>query len=73
SMSIFIDPPSLAELQRRLATRGTETPESLQARINKATFERSFKQHFNFIILNEDLSKAQQEAQLLVQKFLSGN
>lgn len=72
-MSIFIDPPSLAELQRRLATRGTETPESLQARINKATFERSFKQHFNFIILNEDLAKAQQEAQLLVQKFVSGN
>ena len=72
SLSIFIDPPSLSELHRRLAGRGTETPESLQARINKATFEQSFKQHFNSIILNEDLSKAQQEAQKLVQKFLSG-
>ena len=38
SMSIFIDPPSIDELRRRLDSRGTETPESLQARVNKASF-----------------------------------
>ena len=45
--TVFIEPPSLEELKRRLESRGTETPESLQARINKASYELSFKDHFN--------------------------
>ena len=71
SMSIFIDPPSIDELRRRLDSRGTETPESLQARVNKASFEISFKQHFNHIIVNDDLEKACRLASGLVSAFLA--
>src|SRR6195952_3553774 len=58
SLSLFIEPPSVQELKRRLLTRGTETAESLQARVNKAAYEISFKQHFNHVIVNENLEKA---------------
>jgi len=71
SMSIFIDPPSIDELRRGLDSRGTETPESLQARVNKASFEISFKQHFNHIIVNDDLEKACRLASGLVSAFLA--
>ncbi len=71
SMSIFIEPPSIDELRRRLGSRGTETPESLQARVNKASYEISFKQHFNHIIVNDDLEKACRLASELVTAFLA--
>ncbi|MBS1975225.1 MAG: guanylate kinase, partial [Bacteroidetes bacterium] len=44
SLSLFIEPPSIDELKARLLSRGTETEESLNARINKASYEISFKQ-----------------------------
>ena len=70
SLTIFIEPPSVAELKRRLESRGTETEESLQARVNKASYEISFKHHFNEIIVNDDLTKACAEADSMVQRFL---
>jgi len=70
SLSIFIEPPSLAELSRRLHSRGTETPESLDARINKATYEMSFKGEFDHVILNDNFELACQEAERLVRSFL---
>lgn len=72
SMSIFIDPPSLTELSRRLHARGTETPESLDARLNKASYEMSFKGEFDHIVLNDDLQKACAETEQLVRNFLQG-
>ena len=53
SLSLFIEPPSLDELRHRLEARGTETPESLLARINKASFELSLKNKFDHIIVND--------------------
>ncbi len=70
SMSIFIEPPSVDELRRRLESRGTETAESLQARVNKASFEISFKQHFKYVIVNDNLGRACAEAMKLVSDFL---
>ncbi len=70
SLTIFIEPPSVKELKRRLETRGTETPESLKARINKAAYEISFKQHFNKSIVNDDLEKACAKAENIVKEFL---
>ncbi len=70
SMSIFIEPPSVDELRRRLESRGTETPESLQARVNKASYEISFKNHFNHIVVNDNLERACDYAAKLVQDFL---
>jgi guanylate kinase len=69
-LSIFVEPPSVDELKRRLSSRGTETEESLQARVNKASYEISFKHHFHKIILNDDLDKACLQAEEVIAEFL---
>ena len=71
TLSIFIQPPSVEELKKRLESRGTETPESLAARVNKASFEISFKDHFNKTIVNNELTQACKEAEIIVRKFLA--
>jgi|KBSMisStandDraft_5_1062788.scaffolds.fasta_scaffold115217_3 guanylate kinase len=71
SLSIFIEPPSVDELKKRLSSRGTETPESLATRLNKATYELSFKDHFNKVIVNADLEKACKEAVDIISDFLA--
>jgi len=70
-LSIFIEPPSIEVLKRRLESRGTEGLESLQNRVNKASYEISFKHHFNKIIVNDDLSKACSEAEKIVEEFIA--
>ena len=70
SLSIFVEPPSLEELKKRLQSRGTETNESLQARINKSSFEISFKHSFNTVIINDQLDRACKEAEEIVNKFI---
>jgi guanylate kinase len=73
SLSLFIEPPSLEELERRLKARGTETPESLQARLNKASYELTFKTQFDKVIRNDELDRACSEAEKIVQEFLDHN
>jgi guanylate kinase len=70
TLSIFIEPPSIDELKRRLQTRGTETKESLEARINKASYEISFKNSFAHTIVNNNLDSAREEACRIVGEFL---
>ncbi len=71
SLTIFIEPPSVDELKKRLESRGTETAESLQARVNKASYEISFKEHFNKSIINDDLDRACAKAKGIVKEFLN--
>ena len=70
TLALFIEPPSVDELRRRLEMRGTETIESLLARVNKASYEISFKHHFDKIIVNDDLSRACHEAENAIKEFL---
>jgi guanylate kinase len=70
SLSLFIQPPSVEELKKRLQSRGTETAESLAARINKAAYELSFKEHFNKVVVNDELQKACAEATAIVDAFI---
>ena len=70
TLSIFVEPPSVDELKRRLSSRGTESEESLQTRVNKASYEISFKHHFRKIILNDNLDHACKEAEKVVREFL---
>ena len=72
TLSIFIQPPSVEELKKRLEGRGTETKESLAARVNKASYEISFKNHFNKVIINDELGRACKEAEEVVGRFLKG-
>ncbi|WP_026750750.1 MULTISPECIES: guanylate kinase [Sediminibacterium] len=69
-LSIFIEPPSVEELKKRLESRGTETPESLANRVNKASYELSFKSHFHKNILNDNLEKACKETEEVIKEFL---
>jgi len=70
SLSLFIEPPSVEELKKRLESRNTETYESLQTRLNKAAYEISFKEHFDKRILNDNLENACIEAIRIVKEFL---
>ena len=69
-LTIFIEPPSIEELKKRLQSRGTESLESLQTRLNKAVFELSFKNQLNKIIINDNLQHACLEAEAAVKEFL---
>ena len=70
-LSLFIQPPSVEELRRRLEARGTETPESLEARISKASYELSVSHAFSRIIVNDKLETACAEAEMAVRQFIS--
>ena len=70
SLSLFIQTPSVDELKKRLESRGTETDESLAARINKAAYELSFKDQFNKLITNDDFKCACSEAEGIVANFI---
>ena len=69
-LSIFIEPPSMEELKRRLQSRGTESPESLLTRLNKASYEISFNHHFTKTIVNDDFEKACAETEQVIKDFL---
>jgi guanylate kinase len=69
-LSIFIMPPSIEILKERLENRKTETPESLQIRLDKAAYEISFSNQFNAIIQNNDLTLACTDTEKLITAFL---
>jgi guanylate kinase len=70
TLSVFIEPPSIDELRKRLSGRGTESEESLMARVNKASYEISFKHSFMHVIVNAALEQACAEARAIVSTFI---
>lgn len=70
SISLFIQAPSIEELRRRLTARGTETPQTLQERLDKAEYELSFAEKFDRIIVNDDLERAIAETLEVIEDFL---
>ena len=70
SLAIFIQPPSVAELKRRLEGRGTETPETLKKRLDRAEEELGFAPRFDLRIVNDDLERAVAEVHAAVTAFL---
>ena len=70
ALSLFIQPPSVEELRRRLEGRGTDTAEAIEQRLAKAEYELTFASQFDKIIVNDDLEKAKQEALRIVKDFL---
>ena len=71
SLFIFIKPPSIEELKRRLESRGSEDKESLHARISKAAYELSFVNQFDHVIENKDFETACKEAEEIVKTFIN--
>jgi len=70
AMSIFIQPPSVQELRRRLEGRATDTPEAIEERLAKAEYEMTFAPQFDHIVVNDDLASAKAETLRLVTSFL---
>ena len=70
ALSIFIQPPSVEELRRRLMGRGTDTPEAIENRLAKAEYEMTFAPQFDHIVVNDDLETAKAETLKLVEAFL---
>ena len=70
ALSIFIQPPSVEELRRRLVGRGTDTPEAIENRLAKAEYEMTFAPQFDHIVVNDDLETAKAETLKLVEAFL---
>lgn len=71
SFSLFIKPPSIEELRKRLINRGTDSPEVIEQRIARAEYELTFADKFDTVIVNDKLEKAEEEAFNAVLKFLS--
>lgn len=71
ALSVFIQPPSVEELRKRLIGRGTDTPEVIESRVAKATYELGFADKFDKVIINDDLEKAERETLEVVRQFLS--
>ena len=62
ALSLFIQPPCIEELRRRLIGRGTDAPEVIESRIAKAEYELSFAPKFDKVIINDDLATAKAQA-----------
>ena len=71
ALSIFIQPPSIKELRRRLEGRGTDSPEVIDQRIARAEFELTFADKFDKIVVNDILEYAESDALEMIQKFLN--
>ena len=72
ALSLFIQPPSVEELRHRLEGRGTDAPEVIQQRIDKAEYELSFAPKFARIVINAALDTAKAEALEIVKRFGEG-
>lgn len=71
ALSIFIQPPSIEELRRRLIDRKTDSPESINTRLSKAEYELTFSGNFDKIIVNDNLEKAVQETYKVITEFIN--
>ena len=69
-MSVFIQPPSVEELRKRLVGRATDAPEVIEQRLAKAEYELTFADKFDKVIINDDLDVAKAEAYQIVSEFL---
>lgn len=69
-LTIFVKPPSLEELERRLRNRGLDDEESIQKRVAKFSEEMKFIDKFDYVLLNNDLNKALEDAKMVIQNFI---
>ncbi len=70
AMTVFFLPPSIDELRRRLISRGTDAPDVVDERVNKAEYEISFAPRFDHRIVNDDLDSAIEKTAELISGFI---
>ena len=70
ALSVFIQPPSIDELRRRLTGRATDAPEVIEQRLERAAFELTFAPKFDRVVINDDLDRAVEETLRIVTDFI---
>lgn len=70
ALSVFVQPPSVEELRRRLIKRSTDSEEVIKTRIEKAEFELGFSSKFDVVLVNDKLEDAILKAEEIIQNFL---
>ncbi len=70
TLAVFVQPPSIKEMERRLRDRKTDSEEKIKERVTKAEKELKFARYFDAILVNDNLEDAKKEANKLVQKFI---
>ena len=72
ALAVFIMPPTIGDLEKRLINRATDTPDKIRMRVNKAAEEMKSAREFDHVIINDDLEKAKNECLAFVTRFLNG-
>lgn len=70
ALAVFVQPPSLKELRKRLVSRNTETAETLKQRVEKAELEMEFAPFFDEVVINDSLSEALDFSEKIVEEFI---
>lgn len=70
AVTIFIQPPSIDELRRRLEKRGTDSPELIEVRVGKAEYELGFAPEFDEVVVNDNLEDAVKETSEIIENFI---
>lgn len=73
SIGIFIKPPSLEVLKKRLELRGTESPESLKERLERAKMEMQYENSFDYCVVNDDFETAYAQVKQILETFINTN
>lgn len=70
ALAVFVKPPSVEELRKRLVGRGTDTPEAIEKRVAKAEEELTYEQYFDVVLVNDILSESLAKAEGLIDSFV---
>lgn len=70
ALAVFVKPPSVEELRKRLIGRGTDTPEAIEKRVAKAEEELTYEQYFDVVLVNDILSESLAKAEGLIDSFV---
>lgn len=71
AVSIFIEPPSIDELRRRLVNRGSEDAKSIEERVGRAAYELTFRNRYDHVVTNDDLRRAIAEVEGIMRDFIA--
>ena len=71
ALSVFVQPPSVAELRRRLNARGTDAPEVIEQRLAKAEYELTFANQFDRVVINDHLEQARKDVLDIISSFVN--
>jgi guanylate kinase len=71
AISIFIQPPTMEELKKRLENRGSEDKYSIQKRLKRAEMEMNYADNFDFSVVNDDLDTAYAEVKAIIEPFIT--